>query len=60
MHTIVTKINQHDANLIKHYNFLVEQHNINKEIATKLQQLEDNHVINYVEYIKSIGNIGKA
>ena len=60
MNKIIEQIYQHNNLIIKHNQFQIDQHNFNKEIVSKLQQLEDNNTISYLDYLKSTGKMGQA
>lgn len=60
MNKIIAQIYQHNNLIIKYNQFQIDQHNINKEIVSKLQQLEDNNTISYLDYLKSTGKMGQA
>ena len=58
---IVIQIGQHNNYILNHNQFQIDQHNINKEIVSKLKEIENNNnIVSYVDYLKSIGKIGQA
>ena len=58
---IVIQIGQHSNYIHNHNQFQIDQHNINKEIVSKLKEIENNNnIVSYVDYLKSIGKIGQA
>jgi hypothetical protein len=58
---IVIQIGQHSNYILSHNQFQIDQHNINKEIVSKLKEIENNNnIVSYVDYLKSIGKIGQA
>ncbi len=58
---IVTQIIQHNNYIIKYNQFQTDQYNINKEIISKIKELENNdNIISYIDYLKFIGKTGQA
>ena len=60
MNKIIEQIHQQNNFIDKHDKFLIEQYKINVGIMSKLQQLEDNNTISYLDYLKSTGKMGQA
>jgi predicted PurR-regulated permease PerM len=58
---IVTQIIHHNNYIIKYNQFQTDQYNINKEIISKIKELENNdNIISYIDYLKFIGKTGQA
>jgi hypothetical protein len=58
---MVKRIIQHNNYIIKYNQFQTDQYNINKEIISKIKELENNNnIISYIDYLKFIGKTGQA